>query len=162
VKLGILSDTHDELDRTIRAVRLLRDAGAEALAHCGDLSGPAIVQAISVLPCWFVFGNHDADAVPTLCSAAEKCGVNCLGWGDAIELASRKIGIVHGHITNDIRKVLAKEPEILLFGHLHAPLDFMADSVRRINPGALHRAEEFTVAILDLTDGGLTTIRVDE
>ncbi len=38
MRLGILSDTHDELERTRVAIALLRRAGAEALIHCGDLS----------------------------------------------------------------------------------------------------------------------------
>ncbi len=60
MRLGILSDTHNELARTRMAVQLLCDEGAEALVHCGDLSSPPIVAACAVLPFWFVFGNHDA------------------------------------------------------------------------------------------------------
>jgi putative phosphoesterase len=66
MRLGILADTHDELARTRLAVRMLLDAGAEALVHCGDLASPPIVEAITTLPSWFVFGNHDADMVPAL------------------------------------------------------------------------------------------------
>jgi predicted phosphodiesterase len=33
MRLGILPDTHDELTRTERAVRLLCDAGAEVLVR---------------------------------------------------------------------------------------------------------------------------------
>src|SRR5688500_15748097 len=79
MRLGILADTHDELARTQLAVRLLREAGAEALVHCGDLAGPPIVEALAVLPCWFVFGNHDADNVPALRRAAAEFGPVCLG-----------------------------------------------------------------------------------
>jgi hypothetical protein len=32
--------------------------------------------------------------------------------------------------------------------------------VRRINPGALHRADEFTVAVLDVASGELQLLRV--
>src|SRR4051794_6847804 len=60
VRLGILSDTHNELERTHRAVQRLRAEGAEALIHCGDLSSPAIVALLAGLPSWFVLGNHDA------------------------------------------------------------------------------------------------------
>jgi putative phosphoesterase len=74
MRLGILSDTHDELARTRMAVQLLRDEGAEAMIHCGDLATPPIVTACAVLPCWFVFGNHDADNVPALRQAAADSG----------------------------------------------------------------------------------------
>ena len=40
VRLGILSDTHERLERAQRAIHLLQAQGAEALVHCGDLTGP--------------------------------------------------------------------------------------------------------------------------
>jgi uncharacterized protein len=158
--LGILSDTHDELARTRLAVRLLRDAGAAALVHCGDLASPPVVEALAVLPSWFVFGNHDADSVPALRQAAEEYGVMCLGWGGVVELGGRRIGVAHGHMTTDVRRVLAERPEFLLSGHSHFPSDAMVGPVRRINPGALHRADEFTVGVLDLATEELQTLRV--
>ena len=158
--MGILSDTHDELTRTRLAVRMLCDAGAEALIHCGDLASPPIVEAIAVLPSWFVFGNHDADMVPVLQRAAAEFGPVCLGWGGVVELGGRRIGVAHGHMTTDVRRVLAEQPEILLSGHAHFPSDQTVGSMRRINPGALHRADEFTVAVLDLASGELEVLRV--
>jgi uncharacterized protein len=155
MRLGILSDTHDDLARTRLAVQVLRDAGADALIHCGDLASPPIVAACAILPCWFVFGNHDADSVPALQRAADEFGAGCLGWGGVIELAEKRIGVVHGHMTIDVRRVLAQHPDYLLFGHSHFPSDAIVDSVRRINPGALHRADELTVAMLDLASGEL-------
>src|SRR5262245_56587090 len=142
MRLGILADTHDELARTRFVVRMLRDAGAEALVHCGDLASPPIVAALAVLPCWFVFGNHDADSVPALQKAAAEFGPVCLGWGGVIELAGKRVGVAHGHMTTDVRRVLAERPDFLLFGHSHFPSDQLVGLVRRINPGALHRADE--------------------
>jgi putative phosphoesterase len=160
MRLGILSDTHDELDRTRLAIQLLREAGAEALVHCGDLASPPIVTACAVLPCWFVFGNHDADSVPALRRTAEETGVICLGWGGVVEVAGKRVGVAHGHMTTDVRRVLAVRPDYLLFGHAHYPSDAVVGMVRRINPGALYRAEEFTVALLEVITGELQLLRV--
>ena len=158
--LGILADTHDELDRTRVAVSILLKAGAEALVHCGDLASPPIVEELAVLPSWFVFGNHDSDMVPYLEEAATATGVVCLGWGGVIEMSGHRIGVAHGHLTTDIRRVLADEPDFLLLGHSHIPDDSRVGTVRRINPGAIHRAERFTVAVLDLANGKLQLIQV--
>src|SRR5262245_13562421 len=133
MRIGILSDTHNELSRTRYAVQLLRDAGAEALIHCGDLAGPPIVAVCAALPCWFVFGNHDADNVPALRAAARDFGSICLGWGGVIELGGRRIGVAHGHLTTDMRRVLAEQPEFVFFGHAHFPSDTIVGSVRKIN-----------------------------
>ena len=62
----------------------------------------------------------------------------------------RAVGVAHGHMSIDIRRVLASSPDYLLFGHAHMATDRRDGSVRRINPGALHRADSFTVALLDL------------
>jgi uncharacterized protein len=160
MRLGILSDTHDELVRTRLAVRILRDTGAEALVHCGDLASPPIVEALAVLPAWFVFGNHDSDMVPALQGAAAEFGPVCLGWGGVIELSGRRLGVAHGHMTTDVRRVLAEQPEFLLSGHSHVPSDAVVGGVRRINPGALHRADGFTAAVLDLESGELQVLPV--
>lgn len=160
MRLGILSDTHDELVRTRLAVQMLRDAGAEALVHCGDLASRPIVEALAVLPAWFVFGNHDADTVPDLQRAAVEFGSVCLDWGGVVEVGGRRVGVAHGHMTTDVRRVLAEQPEFLLSGHSHFPSDTVVGSVRRINPCALHRADEFTVAVLELASGELQVLRV--
>lgn len=158
--LGILSDTHDELARTQQAVELLRAAGAEALVHCGDMASPSIVVACAVMPLWFVFGNHDADSVPALRKAALEHGAVCLDWGGIFELAGRRVGVAHGHMRLDIRRVLAGRPDYLLTGHLHSPMDSLHDGVRQINPGALSRADEYTVALLEIETGQLQFLRV--
>jgi hypothetical protein len=160
MRLGILADTHDELARTRLAVRLLSDAGAEALVHCGDLASPPVVEALAALPSWFVLGNHDADAVPDLRRAAEQFGPVCLGWGGVVELGGRRVGVAHGHLTADVRRVLAERPDFLLSGHSHVPGETAVGPVRRINPRALHRADEYTVAVLDLASGELRLLRV--
>jgi len=159
-RLGILSDTHNEVTRTRLGVQLLRDAGAEALVHCGDLASPPIVEALAVLPAWFVFGNHDADMVPALQRAAAEFGPVCLGWGGVVDLGGKRVGVAHGHMTTDVPRVLAEQPEFLLSGHSHFPRDVVVGGVRRINPGALHRADEFTVAVLELAFGELQLLRV--
>ena len=132
------------------AVQLLRDEGAEALIHCGDLSSPPIVNACAVMPFWFVFGNHDADNVPALQQAALESGAVCLGWAGEVNLDGRLIAVAHGHMSYDIRRALAARPHYLLSGHSHVASDREEKMVRRINPGALHEADRFTVALLDL------------
>ena len=160
MRLGILSDTHDQIDRTRRAVGLLRDAGADVLIHCGDLASPAVVALLAGLPAWFVFGNHDADSVPYLRRAAREAGVGCLDWGGAVEVAGKRVAVTHGHMSADVRYLLADGPDYLLSGHTHVAAFTDVGAVRRINPGALHRADEFTVALLEVETGSLRFLAV--
>jgi putative phosphoesterase len=160
MRLGILSDTHNRLDRTRRAVGLLRAEGAEVLIHCGDLTGPEVVAACGGLPGYYVFGNNDADNVPGLERAMTESGAVCLGWGGEVTLAGKRVAVVHGHMGTDVRRLLAARPDYLLSGHSHIPADRRDGPTRRINPGALHRADQFTVALLDLESDELRYLSV--
>ena len=150
MRVGILSDSHDHVERTRAAVAILCEAEADVLVHCGDLAKPEIVAACAVRPFYFVFGNHDGDMVADLRAAAAEHGATCLEWGCEFEAAGKRIAVVHGHLRKDLRPLLASEPDYLLSGHSHAARDWHEGSTRRINPGALYRASEYTVALLDV------------
>lgn len=160
MKLGILSDTHDQFTRCEQAVKLLQAAGAEAIVHCGDLTEANIIEVCAVLPFYFVLGNNDYDNVPMLREVAKQIGATYLELGGVIEFADKKIAVTHGHLTSEVRRLLALQPDYLLSGHTHVAEDRCVDHTRRINPGALHRARNFTVALLDLDSDELTSISV--
>ncbi|HLQ46703.1 MAG TPA: metallophosphoesterase family protein [Planctomycetaceae bacterium] len=155
MKIGIISDTHDRLLRTRFAVQLLKSQGAELLVHCGDFIGSEILIECSVLPLYFVFGNNDCDTVPYLRQTATDLGATCLGWGGEFTVQQTRLAVVHGHLTSDLRPLLKSQPQYLFSGHSHNRGDWHEGPTRRINPGALHRAEEFTVALLDLDTNAL-------
>jgi putative phosphoesterase len=161
MRIGIISDTHDQLERTQRAVELLIAAGAERLFHCGDLIEPSMVEVCAVVPSYFVFGNNDADSVPGIRNAIAKVGDSvCLDWGGQVELSDKRIAMTHGHMHTDVRRLLAAAPDYLFSGHSHVKADRREGKTRRINPGALHRAREYTVAVLDLATDELRFLSV--
>ncbi len=157
--IGILSDTHDRQARAAAGVRMLIDAGAEVLIHCGDLTVPEIVYECAERPSHFVFGNNDDDEVGILAAIGAIQG-HCLGWGGIVELHGKKIGVTHGDQRREVAKLLAQEPDYLLFGHSHVPTDGREGRTRWINPGALHRAEEWTVALLNLDTDKLEFLKI--
>jgi predicted phosphodiesterase len=55
VIVGILSDSHGRHERTARAVELLTTQGTEALIHCGDVGGEAVLEALAGRRAWFVW-----------------------------------------------------------------------------------------------------------
>jgi putative phosphoesterase len=160
MRLGIVSDTHDQIARTRLAVALLLEAGAEALAHCGDVTGPDVVALFAARPSYFTFGNHDSDKVPALGQAIEAAGGVCLGWGGEAALAGKRVALAHGHMHVDVRRLMAARPDYLLSGHSHVAADRREGPTRRINPGALAEAEAFSVALLDLATDELRFISV--
>jgi uncharacterized protein len=148
MRIGILADTHDQLPITQLAIETLIQHGAQTLLHCGDLSTPPIIHACSRLPCTFTFGNHDADNIPELIDAITQTNAACLPDGGILLLAGKKVALTHGHI--GIKALLSQHPDYLIHGHSHLVADSRVGPTRMICPGALFRAAQPTVAILDL------------
>lgn len=161
MRIGIISDTHDQSIRTGFAIQQLKSEGAEVLFHCGDLTEPDMVATCAVMPCYFVFGNNDLDAAREIQKAIDSIeDCVCLGWSGAVHLAGKRIAMAHGHLTADVRRMLDAQPDYLFSGHSHIAADSQAGTTRRINPGALHRASKFSVALLDLATDVLKFLTV--
>ena len=85
-----------------------------------------------------------------------------LGWGGTVKFAYKLVGVVHGHMRTDLRRVMEVQPDYLLSGHSHIAQDEREGRVRRINPGALCLADELTVALLDLVTDDVRFLTVAE
>ncbi len=159
--IGILSDTHDQVARAVNAVEVLAGEGVESLVHCGDLTGPDVVHACGSagLVCRYVFGNNDFDLSGLRAAIAATGGV-CLERGGEFTLEGRRIAVTHGDDTRTFRRLLVAQPDYLLFGHTHITHNERDGPIRQINPGALHRARQWTVAILDLDEDSVRFVQV--
>ncbi|MFO0958845.1 MAG: metallophosphoesterase family protein [Isosphaeraceae bacterium] len=155
----MLSDSHDQ--RSARPGRggLAGRPGAEVLIHCGDLTtSPRSSTNAASRATVFVFGNNDYDEIG-LRAAMAAIGATCLGRGGELELGGKRIAVTHGDSASEARRLLALQPDYFLYGHTHTP-DDGEGMPRWINPGALHRAARYTVALLDLDDGRLEFLGV--
>jgi uncharacterized protein len=159
MRIGILSDTHDQVKRAGQAARRLTDEGAEVLIHCGDLTGPDVVYECAGLPAYFVFGNNDYDE-RGLRRAMDDIGAVCLGRSGTVALGGRRLAVTHGDSATEVQRLIAAAPDYLFYGHFHVPIDERHGATRWINPGALHRAEQWTVALLDLEADALQLLTI--
>jgi putative phosphoesterase len=149
VIVGILSDTHDRLDAARAAVEILRRAGAEYYVHCGDVGSEMVVDLLAGLPSAFVFGNTDWDR-RGLERYAAHLHVSCLGDGGELDLGGKIARLEHGDNGRTLRQSIESQRfDYVLHGHTHIKRDDRVGRTRIINPGALHRAREKTVAVLD-------------
>jgi uncharacterized protein len=160
--LGLLSDTHDRIDAAAAGIAALREAGAAYFLHCGDVGGEGVLDLLAGLPAAFVWGNTDWDRASLQRYAAD-LGIQCFGNAGELELDGKRIAITHGDDARAVRRILdGHDHDYLFLGHSHVRADARSGRVRVINPGALHRTKEKTVATLDTSTDLLRfiTIRV--
>lgn len=156
MRIGILSDTHDRVHAAAAALAILQQQRADFYIHCGDVGSEAILDCLAGLPAAFVWGNNDWDRRP-LERYAANLGLQCMGDFGELELGGKTFAILHGDDTRAMRRILTEQRHnYLLHGHTHVARDEQAGLVRIINPGALHRAREKSVALLDVASGQLT------
>jgi hypothetical protein len=146
--IGILSDTHDNLQKIEKAVKLFNKNKVDFVFHAGDFVAPFTIPKLKALTCdWRgVFGNNDG----------EKNGLSAISEGKIqegplrIELDRKKITLTH-----DINKINSKteEADLIIFGHTHNSEIRKQDDKLLINPGECGGwlTGKSTVALVDLT-----------
>jgi putative phosphoesterase len=156
--VGILSDSHSEVERTRHAIALLQQAGATKFIHCGDVEIEQVLDVLAGLDAHVTFGN--CDAAGPLGRYAASIDLDAQHPSGEVTVDGRRIAFLHGDNGRLRSRILADRPDFLLHGHTHDRCDEMEQGVRVINPGALCRADPYTVALLEPATGALRWIEV--
>lgn len=148
--LGILSDSHNDVAPVRRALALFDELRVEAIIHCGDVGGQEVFAQFTGRRFWFVWGNTDVltSGIHAFLMTAGMQTPHAVPL--RIELAGKRFAVFHGHEPEFLRAHLKLDVDYILHGHTHVQRDEMLGKCRVINPGALHRAREKTVATLDI------------
>jgi predicted phosphodiesterase len=108
----------------------------------------------------FVWGNCDYDRAG-LERYAKALGVACYGAFGDFTLDGKRMALIHGDDHRLRQQLLAgQEYDYLFQGHTHVPDDRRVGRTRVINPGALHRANPKTAALLDTAADRLESLTV--
>lgn len=138
IKIGIVSDTHEELDDNIRAVI----SDCDIAIHAGDIGTSSVLEALQpktghVIA---VAGNNDK---PYLWDFKDWQLVKNLPHVQVLSVPGGKIAIEHGHEQDmhmpghqDLRSA-HPEARLVIYGHTHIQvLDKDEPSQYVLNPGA--------------------------
>ncbi len=130
-KVGILSDSHDNMDALKSAVTVFNDCNANLVIHAGDLVSPFTAREIDKLSCPIVimYGNNDGEIL----------GLNKTFQGKifqpphTIEVNEKKVLILHDPVLlKELEKTTAFD--VIIYGHLHE-IDIRSGKPMIINPG---------------------------
>jgi putative phosphoesterase len=153
MRIGVLSDTHNNIGNLLKALRLFKDEGITTLVHCGDMANVTTARQMSGFDIIYVNGNMDDSAAAvndtlwTLNPNNETPGALFSG-----KLGDVKIGVTHGHLPGKLDKLIRSRHAFVFTGHTHRQRDEIVGKTRVINPGALGGARygARTVCIVDL------------
>jgi putative phosphoesterase len=136
MKLGIISDTHDNVWRLEEAFQYLK--GVEEILHCGDLISPFMVhrlgKGLAGIPVHLVWGNNDGDRRAVSAATALYPEIQIYGEFAEIELEGLRIAIIH---YPEIARGLAKGEsyDLVCYGHDHTAHQETIGNTLLLNPG---------------------------
>lgn len=164
MKIGILSDTHGEIGRSIRALELLLARECGAIIHCGDIGNEDVWLELATLcraheiPLHGVLGNVDVYE-PELREFKNDDGIKLWGGHAEFEIDGKRIAILHGHEESRLGAAIAGGAFDYVFtGHTHQAGHYREGRTHIINPGAVYRAHPPSIAVLDLATDKLEYI----
>ncbi len=132
--IGILSDTHDHLDRLKKAMDIFREQEVEAVLHAGDFVAPFVAPVLATLgkPVYGVFGNNDGERLGLLAAFRQLGPLN----QPPMPLLLHKVRILLMH-EPVLLEPLARsgEYDLIVYGHLHQPEVRREQQTLILNPG---------------------------
>ncbi len=144
MKVCIVSDSHDHRLLLAAAVSAAREAGAEAVLHCGDVVAPSTLSVLKPfgLPIHVIHGNNSGDLYMMARIASQPGNlVTFYGQDAGIELGGRKIFIVHyPHYARAM--ATTGDWDLVCCGHDH---ETRIETIANIKGGETHMVNPGTV-----------------
>ncbi len=134
MRIGVVSDTHNNLKNVARIVELFNAAGVLRVVHTGDITQAKTLDALARLdaPLWGVFGNNDREreslerAIATHGFAFQDPPFECVWHG-------RRIVVVHD--PRDLEALPDTRHDLGLHGHTHLYRLSRTGNRLEFNPG---------------------------
>ncbi|MEE9342056.1 MAG: metallophosphoesterase family protein [Gammaproteobacteria bacterium] len=172
MKICIVSDSHDNRVYLERAAATAKDAGAEAIIHCGDVVAPSTLNVLQPigLPVHVIYGNNTGDLY-MMSRIANKSGslVNFYGQDAGIKMADKRIFIVHyPHYANAL--ATTGDWDMVCCGHDHdANIEYI-DNIKGgktllLNPGTVGGVAApatYILGDLDTMDFTICNVEIDQ
>ena len=134
--VGVVSDTHNNLQNVGRLVELFNQEEVELVIHTGDISQPKTIECFSTLksPLIGVFGNNDLDE-SGLEESIRRNGFSFQHPPLIKKIEGKKIAVFHE--PDSIEEFLQKNKDIdlVLHGHTHRYFNEKIKGTRVFNPG---------------------------
>jgi len=153
MRIGVVSDTHNNLRNVGRIVELFNTAGVDRVIHTGDITQAKTLDVFARLeaPMWGVYGNNDQER-ESLSAAIAAHGFVFQEPPFELVWHERRIMVVHDPLEFD--GALASHHHLALHGHTHLYRYETRRGQVLFNPGecAGHMQGFNAVGVVDLAD----------
>lgn len=143
LKIGIISDTHDDIDSTKKAIEVFNKHDVNYVFHAGDYIFPGIVSLFKDLNPSVIFygvrGNNDGELLGLLSKFKEIENAEFLNEFGRVIIESKDVGIYHGTNANLTETLIQSQVfDLLILGHTHVRRIDKVGKTLVLNPGALN------------------------
>jgi len=163
MKIGIISDTHNNVENLRAALEVLRTEGVSLLLHCGDATGVEILRELGQFRVIFLFGNGDILTGEMQQALLAMDPQNFAGLVYTGEFDGVHIAATHGHLEGQADQLVRSNRYDFVFqGHSHRHRDVLVGTTRQVNPGALGglHAEPRSFAVLDTQSKNIKFVKI--
>jgi putative phosphoesterase len=163
MKIGVLSDTHNHLENTVRALGIFRQYGVERLIHCGDITTPAVIETFAGWQVDFVLGNMDRN-LSDLKLAVKAFGLGSIGPACTAEIGGKRLVACHGDNARALYEFIhCGLYDYVFHGHTHSRRHETIGQTQVINPGALGGTarETRSVCVVDCETGEVIFVELE-
>ncbi len=161
MRIGVVSDTHNNLRNVARIVELFNSAGVSRVVHTGDITQAKTLHALSPLVCPMVgvYGNNDLER-PSLEETASQLGFQIVDPPLRVTWQDRDVVVVHDPL--ELADVALGPGTLALHGHTHLTTrEWQQDGGLAFNPGecAGMMQGHNTIGVVDLEQLDVELIR---
>ena len=140
MKIGIISDTHDQIEKIEKAVKLLNEKRVGLVIHCGDWVSPFSLLPYKNLKCPIkgIFGNNDGDRFRHV-AIVKKFNLNIVYEERFMKLTldKRKCAVFHGDYQEIVDALVGcGQYDTVFHGHTHIRVNKTVGNTLSLNPGS--------------------------
>lgn len=135
MKIGIISDTHDNIQNLEKSMRLFRNEHVSFVIHAGDITSPEAIESFRGVRLVGVLGNNDLN-IAGLTGAFETIGGQLKGEFAEIEQDDLILAVYHGTNRNKRESLIQSgKYDVVISGHTHKIQNKKIGKTMVINPG---------------------------
>ncbi|MCM2324857.1 MAG: YfcE family phosphodiesterase [Candidatus Woesearchaeota archaeon] len=138
MKIGIISDTHDQVEKIKKAIKIFNKEKVVLVYHLGDWCSPFTLELYRGLRCSVkgIFGNNDADIYKMFRYKPDNVEFFDKFYVD--EFDGKKICLFHGDPKEIVERLFdSKQYDLLLSGHDHISKIRDNGKTLHIDPGSM-------------------------